>query len=549
MTTIIDALDDDQMLGAAIRDPASWTAWRVFLAALFGLLLSEDQAAVFRACTGRTALPAAAFIEAWLICGRRAGKSFVLALVAVYLACFRDYRPLLAIGERATIMVIAADRKQARTILRYVRGLLSIPILAQRVESDTAESIEVEGNVTIEIGTASHRSTRGYTIAAALCDELAFWPNEDSSDPDYEVLDALRPGMGTIPGSMLLCASSPYAQRGALHDAFRDYFAKDDPNVLVWRAATLDMNPTFPKRTVDLAIERDPESARAEYQAEFRRDIADFVTREAVEACISRGVYERAPVQGQIYVGFVDPSGGSVDSFTLGIAHSDGEAAVLDCIREVRPPFSPEAIVAEFCQLLKTYRVLSVTADHYAGEWPREQFSKYGIGYNPSAKPKSEIYTALLPMINSRRADLLDDNRLVAQLCGLERRTGRSGKDSVDHAPGAHDDRINSAAGALLLAAGENSVDLEGWARVFAGTPAEPAQTAPSGVPSERVASASAKPAAEDLDLMQVYEQTCMKMQGRGFRSAAGKPCRRCGLALGGTRVSDGVASWHPQCI
>jgi hypothetical protein len=39
---------------------------------------------------------------------------------------------------------------------------------------------------------------------------------------------------------------------------------------------------------------------------------------------------------------------------------------------------------------------------------------------------------------------------LIAQLLGLERRTARSGKDSIDHAPGGHDDVANAAASALL---------------------------------------------------------------------------------------------------
>jgi hypothetical protein len=53
-------------------------------------------------------------------------------------------------------------------------------------------------------------------------------------------------------------------------------------------------------------------------------------------------------------------------------------------------------------------------------------------------------------MLNSRRVELLDHPKLVAQLVGLERRTARSGRDSIDHAPGAHDDVANAAAGALL---------------------------------------------------------------------------------------------------
>jgi hypothetical protein len=151
-------------------------------------------------------------------------------------ACFRDYRPYLQPGERGTVIVIAADRRQARTIMRYVRGMLTrIPMLARMIERDTAESFDLTNEVSIEIGTASFRSARGYTIVAALCDEVAFWMSEDSANPDFEILDAIRPGMATIPNAMLLCASSPYAKRGALHDAHKRYFGKAGP-VMVWKA-------------------------------------------------------------------------------------------------------------------------------------------------------------------------------------------------------------------------------------------------------------------------------------------------------------------------
>jgi hypothetical protein len=190
----------------------------------------------------------------------------------------------------------------------------------------------------------------------------------------------------------------------------------------------------------------------AEIGAQFRSDIAAFISRDAIEACVSAGVLERAPLSDARYFGFVDPSGGSADSFTLAISHCEENVAVLDAIREVRPPFSPESVVAEFATLLKTYGIGSVRGDRYAGEWPREQFRKSGVDYLPSDKNKSEIYGALLPLLNSRRVDLLDDKRLVAQLCGLERRTARGGRDSIDHGPGAHDDLANVVAGALVAA-------------------------------------------------------------------------------------------------
>ncbi len=451
--SLLDACDDEHLFVRWFRDRDTWKAWRAFLAALFALPMDDEALATYRACTARSEAPAAAFDEAWLVCGRRAGKSFMMSLIAVYLACFRDYRDHLAPGERATIFVIATDRRQARTITRYIRALLhEVPMLARMIERETSEIFDLTNRVTIEVGTASYRSIRGYTLAAAICDEIAFWPSDDAAEPDYAILDALRPGMATIPGALLLCASSPYARRGALWDAYRRHYGRDDANVLVWQADTRTMNPTVPQRVIDAAMERDPASASAEYGAQFRSDIEGYVTREVVEACITPGVRERGRVREFTYMAFVDPSGGSSDSMTMAIAHLVGRVGVLDCIRERKPPFSPESVVADFAEVLQAYGIREVHGDRYAGEWPRAVFRRHGIEYRPSAKPKSDLYRDLLPKLNSGEAELLDDPRIIAQLTALERRTSRGGRDSIDHSPGAHDDVANAVAGVLGMA-------------------------------------------------------------------------------------------------
>jgi hypothetical protein len=166
---------------------------------------------------------------------------------------------------------------------------------------------------------------------------------------------------------------------------------------------------------------------------------------------------ELPPIAGLRYVGFVDPSGGLRDGMTVAIAHverRDGRpVVVLDLIRERRPPFNPEDVTAEFAETLKGYRIHTVTGDRYGGEWPRAAFRKHGIAYEVAEHTKSDLYRELLPLITARGVELLDVPRLLAQLGGLERRTARSGRDSIDHGPGGHDDVINAAAGAVVLAA------------------------------------------------------------------------------------------------
>jgi hypothetical protein len=136
----------------------------------------------------------------------------------------------------------------------------------------------------------------------------------------------------------------------------------------------------------------------------------------------------------------------------MAIAHKEGNTVILDLIREVRPPFSPEQVVEEFAAVARRYRISKVVGDRYGGEWPRERFRMHGCNYELVDQTKSEIYQALLPIINSCSVRLLDHDRMLHQFVGLERRTSRGGRDSIDHVRGGHDDVANAVAGTIILA-------------------------------------------------------------------------------------------------
>src|ERR1051326_3895908 len=307
--SIIDAMQSRSLFRQWFAKPwfsvSTWAAWETFLRCLFALLLSDEDCARLLKHTGRVMLPTVkqtigaekhgGFREAWVVAGRRAGKSLIASLIAAYLACFADFRRYLAPGEVGTIAVIAADRKQARTVLRYIKGFLAVPLLRRLVVNTTQDSIELSNGVVISPHTASFRSVRGYTLLAVICDELAFWRSEESANPDTEIIAAVRPGLATIPNSLLLCISSPYARRGALWNAYDRYFGNNDPNILVWQADSKSMNPTLPDSVIQQAYDEDEASASAEYGAQFRRDIESFVQREAVEACVIKGRIELPP--------------------------------------------------------------------------------------------------------------------------------------------------------------------------------------------------------------------------------------------------------------
>jgi hypothetical protein len=214
------------------------------------------------------------------------------------------------------------------------------------------------------------------------------------------------------------------------------------------------MNPTIDGRIIERALKEDPAAARSEWEAEWREDIEAFITAELVEAVMIPGRYELPKIEGADYFGFIDPSGGRQDAFTMGICHRETSGKiVLDVLRERRTPFQPQGVVAEFADVLKSFKVSSVESDKYAGEWVPEAFREHGITVKNSEFTASELYLNFLPLISNGTVELLDNKRLLAQLTGLERRARSGGKDLITHYAGGHDDLANSAAGVCVMAA------------------------------------------------------------------------------------------------
>ena len=434
----------------------SWATWRVVDKAIFGEPLDADELAIYRELSGCSEAPTQMAREVWLAFGRRAGKDVKAASLVSYLATIGaelyGYRAKLTRGERGIVQLLAVDRDQAGVCLEYTKAFFSQPMLKAMLRSEpTATGVELSNNIVIEITTADKRRVRGRTVIACVLDEVAHWKAEATVNPDEAVYQAIRPSMLTMPNALLIGISSPYARRGLFWNKYKEHWSKAG-RVLFMRAPTWVMNPTLPFDSPDIeeAYASDPIWAAAEYGAEFRSDLEAFVSREALDAVTDWGVFERPYIAGHRYVGFVDPSGGSSDSMTLGIAHREGELGVLDVVREIRPPFSPEATVTEFAGLLRRYRIRRIVGDKYAGSWVQAPFHSAGIAYDASAKPKSDLYRDLLPLINSGKCRLLGVKKLAAQLLNLERRVARSGKDSIDHGLGLHDDIANAACGALL---------------------------------------------------------------------------------------------------
>jgi hypothetical protein len=334
--------------------------------------------------------------------------------------------------------------------MRFIKAFITnVPMLAEMVERTTAESITLNNDIIVEVSTASFRSVRGFTVVACLLDEIAFFRTDDAStNSDAEIVAAVRPAMSTIPNAMLLASSSPYSRRGSLFEAHKQHFAKDHDPILVVQADTRTVNPVVDEKIVADAFEADPARASAEYGAKFRSDCENYIAREIVEACTPVGRFEIPYRTGPKFAAFVDAAGGAgTDSFSVAVACRDADTLLLCAIRETRPPFNPEAVIAQYAAMLRSYHITRVTGDRFSGQFVVEAFRRNGIRYETSTRNKSELYASFLPLLTARKCELLDHLKLLNQIVGLERRTTRgSGKDNIDHSPGGHDDLSNACA-------------------------------------------------------------------------------------------------------
>ena len=374
------------------------------------------------------------------------------AAISVYIATLQQHR--LASGEIGHVLLIAASRDQASVAFAYVLGFLkSSPLLRQQIVSETASEVRLKGNIVIGVHAGSYRTIRGRTLLAVVGDETSFWRSEESALPDVEVYRAVLPALAASKG-LWVGISTGYRKLGLLYQKWRDHFGQNHDDVLAIQGPSRAFNATLDQTIIDRAKLSDPEAAEAEWEGEFRADISSFLDDEIIERCTdySRPL-EIPPRQGVAYSAFADPSGGRHDHFCLCIGHREGTGTgsyfVADVVRGVAPPFDPESVVAEFAQLLKDYRVHSVTGDNYAASWVETSFTKAGIKYVRSELNKSQLYLEALPQFMRQSISLPNHPKLIRELRLLERRTSRAGRDVVDHGAHGSDDYANAFCGAL----------------------------------------------------------------------------------------------------
>jgi hypothetical protein len=465
--SIIDAIKDENLFRPFLADREgsihSWRSWLAALRVMYGFpVKGKERRSLVERCTGRSveSFNGDGYDQGLYLTGRRSGKSRIAAIIGAYEAVLAGHETKLSPGEKGVVAVCAPTKRQGRIVRDYLRSIFTVPMLQSEVITETREGFELRNGNRIEILAGDWRTIRGYTLLAAIVDEIAFFGLDDESKVrnDTELLRAIRPSLATV-GGRLCMISSPYARRGATFKMYQKNFGNDAGRALVWNAPSRVMNETLPQRVIDEAMAEDLQAAKSEYLGEFRDDIAAFISREVVEQLVAEGRYELSPVPGTRYHAFCDVSGGRSDDAALAIAHKQGRKVIVDFVRRYRPPHNPYECCADMCRELRRFGLSFVHGDNFGADWVAQAFKACGIRYRRAEKPKSQLYAELLPRLCSGEIELLDDDVAITQLAGLERRTRSGGRDIIDHPPGnQHDDVANVIAGVTEVCASRVSI-------------------------------------------------------------------------------------------
>lgn len=388
LPSIIRSMNDPLLFSHPSLTPPftnkSWDNWKTVLKAGDALPMTAAEIGFFKSISGGREPPSTRTREQWWVVGRRGGKDSVASVVAAHTAATFNSPHLLRGGERALVVCIASTREQARIMQRYIRAYFeNVPMLAAEVVGEfKAEGFSLKNSVDIIVATNSFKGVRGHPILLAIFDECAFYnTDEASAKPDSELYAAVEPGLSSLEpaGSRIIGMSTPYKKSGLLYQKYVDHFGRDDDDVLVIQAPSRTMNSaTISQAFVDRAIAKDPAKASAEYLAEFRDDVAGWLSRDILENSVDTGCTVRPPHPVHQYVAFVDPSGGRMDSFTMAVAHDDWGVAMLDCVVEIEPPFSPMSAITQIAGTLREYNLSEVTGDHYGANFNTSMFNAAG---------------------------------------------------------------------------------------------------------------------------------------------------------------------------
>lgn len=407
--------------------------------------IEETPEAFFCRITGRPAYVPRDYRECGIYIGARGGKSDKLSSnIGIYEALFRQHR--LSRGEKAIVPCVAFDKLQAEVVFNYIKGKVTTSaVMAKSVIGEAGTTLELSNNVEIGVYPCSFRQLRGYSVPAAVCDEIAIWRDDQGrANPAKEVVRAVRRGMLTFQNAKLVKISSPYGKSGIVWDDWQSRLRK--LSSLILKVPSWEVNPALGEEELLAQLEDDPDLFWREFGAEFSDSVRPLVPEVKLEAAICHGVTERKPEKGYKYLGVIDAAFRG-DKFAFGVCHRQQSRVVWDLLKSWRgtrtDAVQMRTTLAEVEGDCRRYMVSVVNGDQYCAEPIKQALSEIGMAYEEftlSQNSKQAGYTSLRTLFMSQAIDLLDHDESVNEIRTLEATDVGGGVVKIAAAAGATDD-------------------------------------------------------------------------------------------------------------
>jgi len=130
-------------------------------------------------------------------------------------------------------------------------------MLAQQIESISADEIRLRCKIIIGVHAGSFRTIRGRSLLAVVGDETSYWRDEASAQPYIEIFRACAPALAATKG-VWIGISTGYRKIGLLYNRWRDYFGQNSDDVLVVQGSSQTFNPSLSADIVQRAREPTP---------------------------------------------------------------------------------------------------------------------------------------------------------------------------------------------------------------------------------------------------------------------------------------------------
>ena len=359
-----------------------------------------------------------------LLSGRRGGKSLLSDIITVYEAVIPNLDQYIRPGEERYVLMVSVREDSARVHIRQITKLLRhTKALSDMIQAVKEDRVELKNGVIILSLPASARAARGYTASTLVMDEAAFFVDTLGNSSAEAIFTALSPTTATFgEDARLVITTSVNAKVGLVYELYDRAIQGDLEDWHVTKSATRELNPKVSERVINSALKRDPESAQAEYFAEFREQTEAFLSSEAIDRCVDPGLGRGGVEPGVNYMMAVDPAL-MRDHYAYAIGHLESGVVLIDYLKKLRAPVDANGAEDLLKSLVERYKPMGVLCDNPS----TVQRLKPDIPmvYTPfSRQQKLRIYGSLKEAINLGLIGLPKDDDLIDELKALQIRGG-----------------------------------------------------------------------------------------------------------------------------